>query len=678
MKDAGRYVNRELSWLRFNARVLEEASRKENPLLERAKFLGITASNLDEFFMVRVGKLERKADAGDSAPDPAGMKPLQQLKAIRHACARQVKQQYALYREELLPELSRRGIRILNRENLTQEQRAWLSDYFDRQVMPVLTPRVINPGHPFPLLAAKRIYLALHLQPDGGEVPRLCLVPVPEALDRLVLLPAAHGQMDTMLLEDIILLHTDRLFPDSDMLGAMPLRITRNTDFVLNIDRAEHLVDEMSKALRRRNYGKIVRIEWPRGHDARIACELKRLLQAKDHVVMEADGPLDLRFLIQGLSAPGFDSLRYPPFEPKIHRRLTREEPIFRTIRDGDLFLHHPYDSFEPVLRFVREAAEDPRVLAIKQTLYRVDAGSGLISALARAAQLGKQVTVLVEVRARFDEENNINWCRILEAAGCHVLYGVPRWKTHSKITLVVRKEGGDLRRYLHIGTGNYNTLTSGQYTDMGIFTCDRQLGEDAGAFFNIMTGYSYTYPMKELIISPYATRQVLIKKLRRERDNAAVGLPAAFRAKVNALSDPEMIDAIYEAAKGGVKVELLVRGICCLRVKGRGNIEVRSIVGRFLEHSRFYIFENAGRPECFISSADLMTRNLDRRVELTAPVKSPGISSELIRLFDRMWQDNTHTWRLKGDGSYERVETAPPAVDIQHELLYELKHKER
>ena len=317
-------------------------------------------------------------------------------------------------------------------------------------------------------------------------------------------------------------------------------------------------------------------------------------------------------------------------------------------------------------------------MLAIKQTLYRVDAGSGLISALARAAQLGKQVTVLVEVRARFDEENNINWCRILEAAGCHVLYGVPRWKTHSKITLVVRKEGGDLRRYLHIGTGNYNTLTSGQYTDMGIFTCDRQLGEDAGAFFNIMTGYSYTYPMKELIISPYATRQVLIKKLRRERDNAAVGLPAAFRAKVNALSDPEMIDAIYEAAKGGVKVELLVRGICCLRVKGRGNIEVRSIVGRFLEHSRFYIFENAGRPECFISSADLMTRNLDRRVELTAPVKSPGISSELIRLFDRMWQDNTHTWRLKGDGRYERVETAPPAVDIQHELLYELKHKER
>ena len=373
-------------------------------------------------------------------------------------------------------------------------------------------------------------------------------------------------------------------------------------------------------------------------------------------------------------SVPGFDGLRHPSFEPKLNSRFLQAQSIFHTIRDGDIFLHHPYDSFEPVLRFVREAAEDPRVLAIKQTLYRVDAKSSLIPSLARAAQLGKQVTVLVEVRARFDEENNINWCKILEAAGCHVLYGVPRWKTHSKITLVVRRETEGLRHYMHIGTGNYNSMTATQYTDMGILTCDRGLGEDASAFFNVITGYSYTFPMKELIISPYTTKQEFIRRLMHEKDNAAIGLPARFRAKMNSLSDPEMIDAIYEAADGGVKVELLVRGICCLRVGGHENIEVRSIIGRFLEHSRVYIFETGGIPQCFISSADLMGRNLDKRVELTAPLKDPGISSDVIRLFDRMWEDNTHTWRLGENDSYERVLEEMPPVDIQQDLLAEIR----
>ena len=673
MKGAGRFVNRELSWLRFNARVLEEAAREDTPLLERAKFLGIVSSNLDEFFMVRVGRLERRADAGDNEPDPAGLMPKQQLKAVRKACARQIRRQYALYNEQLVPELLQNGIRILRPEELSDEQRGQISEYFDAWVMPVLTPRVINPGHPFPLLAAKRIYLAVHLQSDKGGLPQLCLVPVPDKLKRLVYLTAEPGRVDAMLLEDIILLHLDRLFPWRELLGAMPVRITRNTDFVMDIDRADSMIEEMRKSLRRRSYGKIVRIEWPRKPNGPIAAQLKKLLEADEDIIMETDGPLDLRFLMSRLNTvSGFDGLRYPPFEPRIDERLKKDESVFKTIRGGDIFLHHPYDSFEPVLRFVREAAEDPQVLAIKQTLYRVDAKSSLVPSLARAAQLGKQVTVLVEVRARFDEENNINWCKILEAAGCHVLYGVPRWKTHSKITLVVRKEGGSLRYYLHIGTGNYNSLTARQYTDMGILTCDRQLGEDAGAFFNIITGYSYTYPLKELIVSPYATKQEFIKRLRMERDNAAIGLPAGFRAKMNSLSDPELIDAIYEAAEGGVKVELLVRGICCLRVKGRGNIEVRSIIGRFLEHSRFYIFENGGRPQCFISSADMMTRNLDKRVELTAPVKDLNISSELIRLFGRMWQDNTHSWRLGDGGGYERIEAVPPAVDIQNELIHD------
>lgn len=675
MKDSGRYSNRELSWLSFNARVLEEAAREELPLLERAKFLAIVSSNLDEFFMVRVGKLERKADAGENTPDPAGMMPRQQLRAIRKASGQQVKRQYELYNEHLLPELAKKGIHLLGPEDIMGEQRTWLSAYFDAQVMPVLTPRVINPGHPFPLLAAKRIYLAVHLQSDKGGLPQLCLVPVPDKLKRLVFLPAKAGQVNAMLLEDVILLHLERLFPYQEPLGAMPLRITRNTDFVMDIDRADNMIEEMRKSLKRRSYGKIVRIEWPRKPNLRIAAHLKKALEAGSNIIREVDGPLDLRFLMRQLySVPGFDGLRHPSFEPKLNSRFLRAQSIFHTIRDGDIFLHHPYDSFEPVLRFVREAAEDPRVLAIKQTLYRVDAKSSLVPSLARAAQLGKQVTVLVEVRARFDEENNINWCEILEAAGCHVLYGVPRWKTHSKITLVVRRETEGLRHYMHIGTGNYNSMTATQYTDMGILTCDRGLGEDASAFFNVITGYSYTFPMKELIISPYTTKQEFIRRLMHEKDNAAIGLPARFRAKMNSLSDPEMIDAIYEAADGGVKVELLVRGICCLRVGGHENIEVRSIIGRFLEHSRVYIFETGGIPQCFISSADLMGRNLDKRVELTAPLKNPGISSDVIRLFDRMWEDNTHTWRLGENDSYERVPEEMPPVDIQQDLLAEIR----
>ena len=675
MKDSARYLNRELSWLSFNARVLEEAAREELPLLERAKFLAIVSSNLDEFFMVRVGKLERKADAGENTPDPAGMMPRQQLRAIRKASGQQVKRQYELYNKQLLPELAKKGIHLLGPEDIMGEQRTWLSAYFDAQVMPVLTPRVINPGHPFPLLAAKRIYLAVHLQSDKGGLPQLCLVPVPDKLKRLVFLPAKAGQVNAILLEDVILLHLERLFPYQEPLGAMPLRITRNTDFVMDIDRADNMIEEMRKSLKRRSYGKIVRVEWPRRPNPRIAAHLKKALEAGSNIIREVDGPLDLRFLMRQLySVPGFDGLRHPSFEPKLNSRFLQAQSIFHTIRDGDIFLHHPYDSFEPVLRFVREAAEDPRVLAIKQTLYRVDAKSSLIPSLARAAQLGKQVTVLVEVRARFDEENNINWCKILEAAGCHVLYGVPRWKTHSKITLVVRRETEGLRHYMHIGTGNYNSMTATQYTDMGILTCDRGLGEDASAFFNVITGYSYTFPMKELIISPYTTKQEFIRRLTREKDNAAIGLPARFRAKMNSLSDPEMIDAIYEAADGGVKVELLVRGICCLRVGGHENIEVRSIIGRFLEHSRVYIFETGGIPQCFISSADLMRRNLDKRVELTAPLKDPGISSDVIRLFDRMWEDNTHTWRLGENDSYERVLEEMPPVDIQQDLLAEIR----
>ncbi len=667
-----RFVNRELSWISFNQRVLMEAARDSNPLLERAKFLAIVSSNLDEFFMVRVGKLERKIDAGLEVADPSGMSPLQQVRAIRSAAKRQVEKQYALL-NELLGMLEQGGLHILPAHGLSDAQRNWLSGYFDTQVMPVLTPRVINPSHPFPLLAAKRLYIAVLLQSDKGGLPQLSLVPVPPSIKRFILLPMSEGKARGVLLEDVITMHLTRLFPYMDPIASMPFRITRNTDFVMDIENADSLIEEMRKNIKRRSYGKIVRMEIPEKHNAKLLRRLQAALEAPERIIQPIDGPLDLRFLMRELiKLPGFDALLYPDYKPAIDPRLAAKESIFRTIRGGDLFFHHPYDSFEPVLRLVREAADDPHVLAIKQTLYRISSRSALVPSLARAAQNGKQVTVLVEVRARFDEENNINWCQTLEKAGCHVLYGVPKWKTHSKITLIVRRESDGLRQYVHIGTGNYNDVTAKQYTDMGVMTCDKQLGEDAGAFFNIITGYSYTFPMQDLIASPYALRSEFIARLQREAEHAAQGLPARVRWKMNSLSDPQMIEAIYAACRAGVQVQLLVRGICCLRLMHCQNLAVHSIVGRFLEHSRVYVFENAGNPEVFLSSADMMQRNLDKRVELTGPVKDPAIARRIIGIFDRQWADNRQSWQLMEDGQYERIQSDLPPYDVQEDFIRE------
>jgi len=675
MAGSKRFINRELSWISFNQRVLMEAARETNPLLERAKFLSIVSSNLDEFFMVRVGKLERKIDAGLEVPDPAGLSPLQQVRAIRASVKRQVERQYAVFNEQILPMLSDHGLHILSVHGLSDAQRNWLSGYFDTQVMPVLTPRTINPSHPFPLLAAKRIYIAVLLQSDKGGLPQLSLVPVPPSLRRFILLPMSEGKARGVLLEDVITMHLSRMFPYLDPIAYMPFRITRNTDFVIDIDNADSLIEEMRKNIKRRSYGKVVRMEIPARHNAKLLRRLQAALEAPDRIIQLVNGPLDLRFMMREMTKIlGFEALLYPPYKPAADPRLAANESIFRTIRGGDFFFHHPYDSFDPVLRFVREAADDPHVLAIKQTLYRVSSKSALVPSLARAAQNGKQVTVLVEVRARFDEENNINWCQTLEKAGCHVLYGVPKWKTHSKITLIVRRESDGLRQYVHIGTGNYNDTTAKQYTDMGILTCDKQIGEDAGAFFNIITGYSYTFPMQDLIASPYALRREFVSRLAREAEHAGQGLPAGVRWKLNSLSDPEMIEAIYSACEAGVKVQLLVRGICCLRPMHHENLAVHSIVGRFLEHSRVYIFENAGSPEVFISSADMMQRNLDKRVELTGPVKDTEISNKIIGIFDRQWADNQQSWQMRRDGHYERVETDQPPCNIQEEFIQETR----
>ncbi len=671
MPNRGMFVNRELSWLQFNERVLSEAVNPDNPLLERARFLSIVSNNLDEFFMVRVGKLERKADLGRAEPDPAGMTPEAQVREIRKAVRGHVSRQYHILNRQLLPEMLENGIELPGAEDLTGEQKRWLSQYFDAQVLPVLTPRTINPLHPFPILAAKALYIAVLLQSDKGGEPQLAIVPVPRTLQRVVLLPMGRGQARGVLLEELIALFLPRIFLYMAPLAWMTLRITRNTDFVMNLDDMDNLLSEMSKNVQRRSYGKIVRMEVTRGANRRLLQMLTDAMEAEEDALFEVDGPVDLRFFMRQLcSLPGFDHLRYPAYTPRVSPRLLARESIFRTIRGGDLFLHHPYDSFDPVVRFLAESAADPQVLAIKQTLYRVSSHSPMIDALARAAQSGKQVTVLIEVRARFDEEHNIAWSKALEKAGCHVLYGVPRWKTHSKVTLVIRREAEGLRHYVHFGTGNYNDVTARIYTDMGVLTCDKQLGEDAGAFFNLILGYSYTFPMREMIASPFQLREAMLSRIRREEVNAHAGQPCGITMKMNSLSDPEMIAALLSAANAGVPVKLMVRGICCLNYRENRNLQIFSLVGRFLEHARVYAFENGGEQELFLSSADLMTRNLDKRVELTVPVKDPAIRAQILSILKLGFMDNRKLWKLESGSQYARVPRGTPALFAQEALI--------
>ena len=671
MKYKALFFNRELSWLNFNARVLSEGGNADNPLMERAKFISIVSSNLDEFFMVRVGKLERKVDLGLTRPDPAGLIPAVQLKLARRTVTAQVKRQYHTLNDTLLPALRQAGLWLLTPEELSQRQRDWLQGHFTSQVLPILTPRDINPERPFPILTAKAIYVAVLLQSERGGPPQLALVPVPRALERVVILPMGEGRARGVLLEDVIMMFLPDIFLRRTPLAGLPFRITRNTDFVMRLDDMENLLEEMSKSVQRRSYGKIVRLEVPLGSNQKLLSLVQEALELPDQALSLVAGPLDLRFFMRQLcELPGFDDLRYAPFVPRVQSRLLAKESIFRTIRQGDLFFHHPYDSFDPVMRLVSEAAADPNVLAIKQTLYRVSSHSPLIAALARAAQNGKQVTVLIEVRARFDEEHNIAWSKSLEAAGCHVLYGVPRWKTHSKVTLIIRREAEGLKRYVHVGTGNYNDVTARIYTDMGIMTCDRQIGEDAGAFFSLITGYEYTQPMRALIASPYSLRQEILMRIRREEGYARHGLKAGIMMKMNSLSDPEIIAALLSAAEAGARVRLMVRGICTLRYREHPNLEIKSIVGRFLEHSRVYAFENRGEDEVFISSADMMPRNLNKRVELTAPVKDRRIAEQIVDILELGFLDNRKAWRLMGGSHYERVPRREPALNAQEELI--------
>jgi polyphosphate kinase len=655
------YVNRELSWIEFNYRVLSEARDKTLPLFERLKFLSITASNFDEFYMVRVASLKDMVHAKYTKPDIAGMKPPEQLERISGRTHELVALQYSTYNRSLLPALKQNGLRVVQyHEDLSEEEGRYADSYFERNVYPVLTPMAVDSSRPFPLVRNKSLNIAALLQKKSGEEElEFAMVQVPSVLPRIVELPTGKKEeRAVILLEQIMERNIGSLFLNYNVITAHPFRIMRNADLTIDEEEAEDLLEEIKKQLKKRQWGEAIRLEVEEKMDKRLLKILKRELSISSADIFEIAGPLDLTFLMKMYGMEGFDRLKAVPYIPQQVPRLMNEDDIFTNIRGGDILLHHPYETFDPVVNFVKTAASDRSVLAIKQTLYRVSGNSPIIAALAEAADNGKQVSVLVELKARFDEENNINWAKKLEKAGCHVIYGLVGLKTHSKITLVVRREEDGIRRYVHLGTGNYNDSTAKLYTDFGLMTCNPQIGEDATAVFNMLSGYSEPLHWNKLVLAPIWLRARFLRMIRREAKNAENGKTAHIMAKMNSLCDKEIIAALYEASCAGVKIELIVRGICSLKAGVPGlseNITVHSIVGNFLEHARIFYFENDNSPELYMGSADWMPRNLDRRVEIMFPVEDEILTEQILHVLKVQFQDNVKAHILKSDGTYEK-----------------------
>lgn len=656
------YTNRELSWLLFNERVLSEARDKQLPLFERLKFLSITASNLDEFFMVRVASLKDMVNAGYKKRDIAGMTATEQLALVNEKTHELVNRQYSTYNRSLLPQLSTNGLHLVSHhEDLTREEGAFVDSYFMDNVYPVLTPMAVDSSRPFPLIRNKSLNLgALVTKKNGNGELEFATVQVPSVLSRLVELPA-QGERRLILLEEVIERNIHKLFLNYDIVCSYPFRIMRNADLTIEEEEAEDLLQEIEKQLKKRQWGQVIRLEVEEGIDSRLLRLIREEISIPREDIYAIGGPLDLTFLMKLYGMDGFDHLKehaYLPPQPV--PELPEEANVFEKIREGDILMHHPYQSFEPVVRFIRQAAKDPNVLAIKQTLYRVSGNSPIIAALEQAAENGKQVSVLVELKARFDEENNIVWAKKLEKAGCHVIYGLVGLKTHSKITLVVRREENGIRRYVHLGTGNYNDSTAKLYTDVGYFTCSEMIGEDATAVFNMLSGYSEPRSWNRLSLAPFWLKDRFIRLIRREQEYAQEGRPARIIAKMNALCDKDVIVALYEAAAAGVKIDLIIRGICCLRVGVEDigdNITVRSIVGNFLEHARIFYFENGGTPEYYCASADWMPRNLERRVEILFPIEKPALQEKLWHILESQLKDTVKSHILQKDGSYSKVD---------------------
>lgn len=652
------YNNRELSWVDFNSRVLEEACKKENPILERCNFLAITASNLDEFFMVRVAGVLDQVHHNRKNRDASGLMPEEVLEALSFKIHEFAKKQYNCYNRSIIPSLRANKIVFKEIETLDGDQRKFVDEYFKKVVFPVLTPMAVDTSRPFPILANKSLNIAVCLT-NGDSEEYFAVVQVPSILPRFLELPTREGRA-FILLEKVIAAHLSNLFELYNIKQYDAFRITRDSDLDIDED-TEDLMAEIKKSIRKRKRGEPVRLEFSKKCNKEIRKFLINALDVTERDIYVQHGPLDLTFLSKFARIDGCDNLRFEPIVPvNPPAEFCDCDDIFRTIREKDRLVHHPYESFDVVVGFVRKAAVDPNVLAIKQTLYRVSGNSPIVAALIKAAENGKQVTVLVELKARFDEENNIAWANKLEKAGCHVIYGLTGLKTHCKICLIVRRDEDGIRRYLHMGTGNYNDSTARLYTDIGMFTCREEYGVDASSLFNVLTGYSFPPEYNKFIVAPNGMRTFFENMILQETQNAKLGLSASITAKVNSLVDPQIISMLYDASNAGVKVQLIVRGICCLvpNVKGFSeNIKVVSIVGQLLEHSRIFIFENNGNPLYYMGSADWMPRNLDRRVELVFPVEDEDIKKRVQGVIDVSFKDTVNARRQLNDTTYKPVE---------------------
>ncbi|MDF2502691.1 RNA degradosome polyphosphate kinase [Clostridium sp.] len=652
------FINRELSWLEFNKRVLEEAGDNTNPLLERLKFLSIVNSNLDEFFMIRVASLIEQVQANFDKVDLAGLSASDQVKKITEKVHGTVHEQYDIY-NKLKEELKSNNILILKPKDISDSQKEFISLYFHKRIYPVLTPMVVDSSRPFPLILNKSLNIALFIDGKDEEDNIFATVQVPSVLGRIVQLPSSHNKKCFILLEDIIKIHINDIFIGHNIKAMSCYRITRNADLSIDEEGAEDLLEAIEQSVKDRKWGEAIRIEIEDDMDQGLIKILNEELEASFGEIYNIKGPIDLTFLFKLGSIEGFEELKYPVFTSVPVPEFIVRDNIFDAIAKNDILVHHPYQTFQCVVDLVKLAARDPRVLAIKQTLYRVSGNSPIVKSLMEAAENGKQVTVLVELKARFDEENNIIWARKLEKAGCHVIYGLLGLKTHGKILLIVRNEDDGIKRYVHMGTGNYNDVTANFYTDIGLFTANPHIGEDASSLFNMLSGYSMIDEMNKLYIAPSGLRKKFISLIKREEENAKNGKKAHIIAKINSLVDKQITEALYDASKAGVKIQLIVRGICCLRPgieEVSENITVISIVGRFLEHSRIFYFYNDSNEEIYLSSADWMNRNLDRRVEILFPIEEEENRHRIKQFLNVYLSDNTKARILNSDGTYSRV----------------------
>jgi polyphosphate kinase len=670
------YLNRDLSWIEFNRRVLKEAQDPDNPLMERARFLAIVSSNLDEFISVRVAGIQDQIRAGYTKKDFTGYTPSGLYKRLIKRVTKIVADQYRIFRD-ISRSLHKEGIVFVDYEDLTHAQEQSIEQYYRDIIYPVLTPMAVDQSRPFPLVHSQFIYLAVVLTRKNGleEEPFFAILQIPSNLPRCIPLPHRSNskKRQFVFIEDVIRHHIQTLFSGYEPVAVSEFRLTRNSDLTIDEEGAEDLLEEIEKELRKRRRGVPARLEVQKGIHPYALEQLQAEFELEDFV-FEIEGPLDLSFLRNFAgSIKGFGYLNYPSIEPVYPAEFEENEDFFEVLRERDVLVYHPYESFDAMTDFIIQASEDEQVMAIKMTLYRVSGNSPLITALANAAESGKQVTVVVELKARFDEERNIAWARQLEKSGCHVVYGLVGLKTHAKVTLIVRQEGQELRRYVHVGTGNYNDSTAKVYTDLSLFTAQSDIGLDASELFNQMTGYSADFDWNSFIVAPTNMSLSLQKLMNREAEHAAAGRPARIIAKMNSLSNQQVIDDLYGAAQAGVSIDLIVRGVCCLRPGIEGlseNITVRSIVDRFLEHSRIYYFENGGKPEVYLSSADWMTRNLTRRIELMCPVRDSNIRKQIVKILELSLKDNVKASFLQPNGYYEQPDDKKAPFRSQFEAM--------